>query len=276
MKKYFYMLPRCSSKTTMACGEFVKDPSNTLFVVENSNLKDYVYDIIGFVHKNVITCNRFKDFIVSRRFKTILLDEYLFFSNYREIYETISNMPGIENLYIYTTSNKCYNILFFDYIKKCKTANISYEYLVRDRPIIHEKLCELYYNFITDPDTNIIDNIPTVFHIKPERFRFNNNEQYDVEFLNKWLSDNCFDLNIMDSFFKTGQFKNIPLCDMPKDINKFTVQKDGRLLIENLVRPLRIKKSNGDDIILADYGDEFYIYYGDRCYSVKNGKIELF
>mgnify|MGYP006965303323 CR=1 FL=1 len=186
MKKYITILPRQSGKTKMGIYEFLKDPDNTIYIVYNNQAKDFIIERIGFLSKNIITHNNIKNKLRSKRIKKLIFDEYMFFDNKEEIYNIVNTL-NIEELYIFSSSNKLYSNDIFEYLKENK-FKYNLNHLVENYKYKSEhtrdEIYELYYNFITDSDAimiNINHNINKNIHY------IISNEQYELEVLNKYL-----------------------------------------------------------------------------------------
>lgn len=163
MRKIFLIQPRQSGKTTKAIYEFIKDPENTMFVTHNYDTVKLIHSRVGGNIKNFTSANEFHNKIIGRRPKNIILDEYMLFNNRDEIYEEIQIIEP-ENVYIFTSADKLYNEKIFNFVKQNK-RNTSYVNLLlklSDNNIPHiehieKQVYDLYYNFLTDEDTIIID-----------------------------------------------------------------------------------------------------------------------
>lgn len=160
MRKVFLMQPRQSGKTTKAMYEFLKDPDNTFFVTHDDDMVEYIHNRVGGNLKNFASSNQFKYKILGRRPKNIILDEYMFFENRDEIYKKIHVIKP-ENVYIFSTSDKLYDKKIFDFVKENKRTT-SYQDLLQKygdklTDYIEKQIYDLYYNFLTDDDTILID-----------------------------------------------------------------------------------------------------------------------
>jgi len=197
MNKIFLMQPRQSGKTSKAIYEYVKDPDNTLFVVCNNDLVKHIKRILRGDNENIISTHKFDIFIRGRKFKNIILDEYMFFKNKDEIYKLIQVLQP-ENLYIFSTPDKQYKKSVFDFVKKSKKLNISFTSLLKqyDKKLSDELLTEvyeLYHNFLTDTDTNLIDS-DYFLNVNDKRnidglINIVGKERFDLEFNNVYIFD---------------------------------------------------------------------------------------
>lgn len=191
MKKFFFMQSRRSGKTTKAIYEFSKDPENTLFVTHSFDSAKLIKDSVNSV--NVISASQLKNNTLGYRPKNIILDEYMFFENKAEIYDIVNNYIQPENLYVFSTSDKIYNLEIFNFVKNNKQKMtfhdmlLNYPRLTKD---ITKQIHELYHNFLTDSDVKVIENnksfdkekVDNVYQIVSMGF-----ENYGIQFLNSYL-----------------------------------------------------------------------------------------
>lgn len=186
MNKTIYIQPRQTGKTTRAIFEYLKNPKSTIIVTHNQNMVQHIQSIVyGFnnhlmVYKhNIITEDQFiKSRGAFKSYDTFIFDEYMFLKHKKEVYELVYQlMPN--NIVAYSTSNKKYNKKIIDFIKVSKENNTPIE--------LTKEVTELYYNFITDPDTILHDNLSST----NERCKvILHPEQYEVEIENKYLINN--------------------------------------------------------------------------------------
>lgn len=205
MRKIFLINPRQSGKTDKAIYEFLKDPDNTIFVCHNPNLKDFLCKRINAspkLRKNFISAaqpNRFAYAMKGKQPKNIILDEYMFFENKREIYDHIM-MLRPENVYIFSTSDKMYDAEIFEFVKNNK-QNYSlvdlidlykekkYKFYHKWREV-EKEIVELYYNFLTDYDTLLIDHNFTNRNMENNVNKFGMSErEYATQFMNKYTTE---------------------------------------------------------------------------------------
>ena len=192
MRKVFLMQPRQSGKTTKAMYEFVKDPDNTIFVTHSYDMAKHIHDRVGGNIKNFISSNQFKNKIISKRPKNIILDEYMFFRNRDEIYKEIQ-VINPENVYIFSTSDKLYDKKLFDFVKENKRTT-SYQDLLKKygdklTDYIEKQIYDLYYNFLTCDDTILIDfDFSGNVKDRSELISILGKEQYGIEIINSYLS----------------------------------------------------------------------------------------
>ncbi len=192
MRKVFLMQPRQSGKTTKAMYEFVKDPDNTIFVTHSYDMVKHIHDRVGGNIKNFTSSNQFKNKFIGRRPKNIILDEYMFFRNRDEIYKEIQ-VINPENVYIYSTSDKLYDKKLFDFVKENKRTT-SYQDLLKKygdklTDYIEKQIYDLYYNFLTDDDTILIDvDFGRTMKDRSELIGILGKERYGIETINSYLS----------------------------------------------------------------------------------------
>lgn len=206
MRKIFLLNPRQSGKTDKAIYEFLKDPDNTIFICHNPNLKDFLCKRINAspkLRKNFISAAQPNSFsfayeMKGKQPKNIILDEYMFFQNKREIYEHIM-MIRPENVYIFSTSDKMYDEKIFEFVKKNK-PNYSLDSLIdfykKEKYQFYHKweeaekeIVELYYNFLTDYDTILIDHNFTNSNFEDRSNKFGMPErEYAVQIMNKYTT----------------------------------------------------------------------------------------
>ena len=169
MKKYFYLQPRQSGKTTIALYEYLKNPDETLFVVHNTNAVRYICDIINGDLNNFVSSKEILKRLRGRKIKRIILDEYLFFDNIKELYLELSVLD-IEELLIFSSYKVLYPNFLFEFVKRNK--NSSYHdvcslFTKTHKHSINEQISDLYFNFITDQDMNLIE---TRLYHKPNSY----------------------------------------------------------------------------------------------------------
>lgn len=192
MRKVFLMQSRQSGKTTKAMYEFSKDPNNTIFVAPNYSTVEYIRNKVGGNIKNLTTSEQFINKIIGRKPKNIILDEYMLFKNRDEIYEQIL-VTRPENVYIYSTSDKLYDRELFNFVKQNKHKT-SYQDLLSkyDGELtegIEKQIYDLYYNFLTDHDTILIDiDFNQNKEDRSDLINILGKDKYDVEILNSYLS----------------------------------------------------------------------------------------
>lgn len=193
MAKIFLMQPRQSGKTTKAMWEYIKDPENTVFVAHNQESAKWINERLNGIHPdNFMSAKSFPNKMLIRRPKNIIMDEYMFFPNKEEIYKTTSSIQP-ENLYIFSTSDKQYNKEIFDLVKKFKKVLTCDDVLklYKGEPTkgIEKEIRNLYYNFITDKDTKLIDINYNQKSLQKEADYLSilGQKQYEIEMLNIYL-----------------------------------------------------------------------------------------
>jgi hypothetical protein len=194
MNKYFFLQPRRSGKTTMALYEFSKDPENTIFVSPNTASVEYLKCKVNKEYvSNFISSSRFIDFIKGRSVKNLILDEYLFFKNNKEIYKNITLIQP-ENIYIFSTPYRIYDKEIFELVKNHK-KNYSVQELSKflSHPSSEkiDELDELYYNFISDEDTKLIRSFVSM--MDPKSFHYLNHTTFITEILGKFLKTETYE-----------------------------------------------------------------------------------
>ena len=165
----------------------MKSPDDTLFVTHN-------YDILRDIAKRFSLEGR--SFIgstdIRRKIgnpKNIVLDEYLFFENKKEVYETIK-VSGVENLYIFTSTDKAYNDELFNIVRDGKQTHSCDELIekyAKNDIYKSQQIIDLYYNFITDNITLVdIDFNPKSIEDRSHLIDLMGKDNYDMEILNIW------------------------------------------------------------------------------------------
>lgn len=179
MKKFFFISNRQSGKTTKAVYEFMKNPEETILVCANSQSKDELLKKLGLVSHadNILGSAPSESFFRGKKAKKIIYDEYLFLDYETRLYFEKMTLPfGIEEIYCFSTPQILYDRDTFDFVVNMKKENkaISIERqsdlcmndliiemtdsTIRTSEMIREEIFELYYNYLTDPDTIIIHN----------------------------------------------------------------------------------------------------------------------
>jgi hypothetical protein len=196
MKKTFLINNRQSGKSKIALYEFLKEPLNTMLIFHNMGQYKNI-QISKEYKKNFYTQN---SNFMGLSFKKCIIDEYLFFDtiNIKNLYKDLSAI-GIEELIILTTSNKLYKSDLFYFIKFCKRNNIQNyeeefflkndtEEILKDKNNITKELDELYFNFLTDEDTIIINNIELFNkNMVVNNFYITGSDKYSTEIEGKFL-----------------------------------------------------------------------------------------
>ncbi len=190
MNKRMFIQPRQSGKTTAVILKYLKKPNGTLIVTVNYNSANHIkgeLQSLGIVNSNVSHETLFSGGVFSagvRGASTIILDEYMYFTKKKAIYELIHKLNP-ENLLIYSTSDKKYNRNMVELIRKHKETGepIGDEKFLKDNK---KEIDDLYYNFLTDPDVQIFDGMS----IHNEKYKaMLHPSQYELEYENKYLTD---------------------------------------------------------------------------------------
>jgi len=182
------MQSRRSGKTTKAIHEFSKDPENTLFVTHSFDSAKLIKDSVN--SGNIISTSQLKNKTLGWRPKNIILDEYMFFENKAEIYEIINYYIKPENVHVFSTSDKIYNLEIFNFVKNNKQKMtfhdmlLNYPRLTKD---ISKQIHELYYNFLTDNDTKVIEYNQSFVKYNVYLIGSMGLEDYNTQFLNIYL-----------------------------------------------------------------------------------------
>jgi hypothetical protein len=157
--KYFYLVERQCGKTSKALYEFSKDPHNTVFITFNSNNADILCKRLGKKHPNIMTPDRFLNWIKGRKSpKTIIIDEYLSLSRKQEIYRNIK-LLNPENLYIFSTPTPDHNHYVVNLIKTLKEHTTLSQFLSEQNPNVRKTIendLNFWWDcFLTDHDVNV-------------------------------------------------------------------------------------------------------------------------
>lgn len=164
MKKYFILLPRGAGKSNLAYYEFIKSPNNSLLVLFNSNEVSNMLYVMGREYKkNIISANSLSTKLIGRKLQNIILDEYLMYDDYKSLYNDINGCKIADNIFMFATLNKVYDEKLFNFIKDNK-RELSHDYMFCEYCKLYgeikiELFDEIYYNFLSDPDTIIIDHL---------------------------------------------------------------------------------------------------------------------
>lgn len=167
--KEINIMPRQSGKTT----KILKSATfGDVIIFLNKLSRDYAWKEINFKSKNFYFAGELfeykYDVFRGRKDlynKTLYIDEWYFFKNKLDHYEYISNLINIYdmNLIIYSTSNKLYSPMVFDFVKLIKKYKrndyISLDTIKEicgvDNDCPNNVFNELYYDFSTDPDAQL-------------------------------------------------------------------------------------------------------------------------
>jgi len=193
--KYFFLQPRQTGKTINAIYEFLKDEENSLFVTHNFNNINNITSNYKLSKNNFVTYKNLEQKLIGRRWKNIILDEYLFFDDKIKLYELIKSNLKYCNLFIYSTANKVYNKEIFEFVKEFKkkynfdeVVDLYNKFIKESTSDIIKEIKELYFNFLTDKDVILISKYKLE---ADEIYSFNkfvlSEEQFNLEILNQWL-----------------------------------------------------------------------------------------
>lgn len=176
MKKYFFISNRQSGKTHLAIYEFMKDPENSFLTVYDDKQIKSILDKKVIPDKflnRIFHYENLSSKIIGRSFKIAIFDDYL--STNTEIRSEIDinlHAADVDKIYCFSTPSKLYdkNVLdFVTKVKKDKRMLIVEEFLSKNQLLIemndlkiktsaqmHNEIWDLYYNYLTDPETKII------------------------------------------------------------------------------------------------------------------------
>lgn len=169
MEKKVYIMPRRSGKSSIAAYELLKDPKNTLILCINNMFKESLISQhieIKDASRNIRTVS---EPLRGLKYKKVIIDEYLM-CNVKQLEELSTYLPFIcEEVICLSTIHRVINKKYFDFVKALKHTEGS----LRSSEVaafIHEEVISLgnetsevvsqleylYYNFITDVDTDLI------------------------------------------------------------------------------------------------------------------------
>jgi U3 small nucleolar RNA-associated protein 14 len=162
MKIFFKLMPRRSGKTTTCIKLLSESPENTILIVRGEGDSLDVLkrkEVRGL--KNV-TLNIFhsgetaaiEQALNTGKITNIIIDEFLIFGeNCKKIHQLLHRtMQNIQTVKIYSSTRKRYDKRILDMMMDYKTAHSSFV----DCPFQDEEAKELFYNFLSDPQTTII------------------------------------------------------------------------------------------------------------------------
>lgn len=195
--KILHIQPRQTGKTTQAISKFLENPTQTLFVTTNlTNVKIICDKLGGKYLDNVISQKQLiRKLEYINKYKLIIFDEYLFHKYDTNDYLKIRSNNS--DILMYSSVNKSYDKRILLYVKKYKSPYENMEVVYKD--FLKEfgqnyvkDFEELYNNFLTDFDTNIvIRHIEEFSHISQDRLneieRNIGQNSFEKEYLNKFL-----------------------------------------------------------------------------------------
>ncbi len=177
MNKYFFISNRQSGKTHLAIYEFLKNPEESIMIVNNHKQIRNIIDLElipdQFISK--LYSSELNNVFRGLKSKRVIFDDYLQIDTIKrsELYNDISYINP-EEIFCFSTPNKIYESKMFNFVKEIKIDKrfiAVEEYLERSELLIEmndikiktqnqikNEIMDLYYNHITDPDTVIIHN----------------------------------------------------------------------------------------------------------------------
>ncbi len=163
--KYFNILEEKSGKTTQALLQYYQDPENSVLVVFNLKRLMYIREVFAIDGLAITTAGLFTKFMLGNRKKKIIFDDYPYLKNTRQIYEFVNGYCIDSDIHIFSTPQKLWDKKIFDFVKRFKNtpgggSNIHQAYkhyfsLSEINAYEVNQITELYYNFITDKDTEV-------------------------------------------------------------------------------------------------------------------------
>jgi hypothetical protein len=150
--KIFNIQPVKSGKTASAILKFLDDSKNTLFICKDNFHAREVSDKIGNgASPNIITSTEL-EFIKSNinKYTSIVIDDYLAFTNKKDIYLCIKNFARAKNIYIYSSLDKSYNASLFITKLKPSIPYLALKKIALDNYMSKDTFNDLYYSFLTD------------------------------------------------------------------------------------------------------------------------------
>lgn len=173
MQVEFNIQPRQSGKTETIFNEYRKQIANqkpgftSLLIVKNNDMLKSFASRFG-TWAGTFSMGSLKNFKVTTatKFETIFIDEYLFFSREEkhQLRIFLEELPFVEKVVIYTTSNKLYNKQDIEDARLWKSIPGRTRDMIAKRfmPIVpNEEWFELQNNLLTFPDVTIKQWTPT-------------------------------------------------------------------------------------------------------------------
>lgn len=179
MKINYIIAPRQVGKTQAALYEFVKDPGNTYFFTHSHGHQDIIRKQLSKFYflqnpdhpPKIYSRETYNIFSVDQlhrlhsiRTNKAIFDEYNLISAKKKR-EIRNEIHRFKEIYIFTTMSKMYNKEIFDIVKQAKREGINCCVTITKRvtdnyrisaKVAAEEVEDLYYDLITDPETNII------------------------------------------------------------------------------------------------------------------------
>lgn len=192
MNKTFFLYPRRSGKTTLAFHEYIKDIDHTILIVPTEDTLDKF--LLEFKNdsnvsdRNIIISKHFLKEIKKynlNKLKNIIIDDYLSIVNKIIIYDYITKYLNPEKIFIFSTPQYFYDKQIIDLVKKIKTRSIEG---IDNFTLNSNDFLNLYYNYITDNDINIITKQQHIsFKEKNEIIKIQGKNNFELETLYNYL-----------------------------------------------------------------------------------------
>jgi hypothetical protein len=150
--KIFNIQPVKSGKTASAIFKFLDDSKNTLFICKDSFHAEEVLSKIGDSCSPNIIASTELEFIKSNinKYTSIVIDDYLAFTNKKDIYLCIKNFARAKNIYIYSSLNKSFYASSFITKLKPTIPYLALKKVALDNYMSEDVFNDLYYSFLTD------------------------------------------------------------------------------------------------------------------------------
>lgn len=173
MNKIFHISNRNSGKTSLAVYEFLKDPENSLLI----NSSEQSYESIK--KTGILDEKYLENFILktpdinSVNYKRIIFDDYLFLTvDLREYYSKKFDNEKIKEIICFSTPKILYSKKMYNFVKEIKIESKNLDLKdwldknellleindpsIKTKYEVKRELYDLYFNYLTDPDTVII------------------------------------------------------------------------------------------------------------------------
>src|SRR5690606_11923613 len=136
--------------------------------------------------------------------KNVIMDEYMFFTNKKNLkaaFAPIFSMGNLaeeeKSLFIFSSSNKVYSKELVEQIRELKKNGMYFEKFIENREKALERkitkqeieeIEDLYWSYLTDADTILIDDYYNPdYYNNAEKKKILYGDRYDLEVLNKYL-----------------------------------------------------------------------------------------
>jgi len=158
----FFISNRASGKSQMAMYEFLKNPDETLFITHNRNMLRDIPHLFDYYKDRFVSQS---EMFIGKNYKRVVMDEYLMFDrkNRERLYDALPAM--VQEVFIFSTPQKIYKRSDYAFIKFIKKNGIALtnktvkDYILDVKSeTLADDLFDLYYNFITHPQANIIND----------------------------------------------------------------------------------------------------------------------